>query len=100
MSRWKIERTYPLLESATEISVAVDGFSYLVIFGRHINGGFCALPQEGISCELSAHDNFSDIGYNTASLSRVLKSKAKAHAIAEVIHLVASVHEDEQDEDE
>lgn len=100
MSRWEIERTYPIIERVKEISVAIDGFSYLVIFGKHINGGFCALPQEGISCELSAHDNFSNTGYNAANLNRKFKSMAKARAIAEAIHLAASVHEDEQDEDE
>ena len=87
MCEWKIERVYPVVDAVNEISVAIDGFSYLVIFGKHINGGFCALPQEGISCELSAHDNFGDIGYNTASLNRKLKSKAKAHAIAEASRL-------------
>lgn len=90
MCEWKIERVYPVVDAVNEISVAIDGFSYLVIFGKHINGGFCALPQEGISCELSAHDGFGDIGYNTASLNRKLKSKAKAHAIAEAIWCEAS----------
>ena len=80
MCEWKIERVYPVVDAVNEISVAIDGF----------NGGFCALPQEGISCELSAHDNFGDIGYNTASLNRKLKSKAKAHAIAEAIWCEAS----------
>lgn len=99
MSRWEIERTYPIIEGVKEISVAIDGFSYLVIFGRHINGGFCALPREGISCELSAHDNFGDIGYNATNIHSKIKNKVKAQAIAEAIHVAASAHKDEQDDE-
>ena len=66
--KYEIENVYPS-ESINEFSVAINGLSYLVIFGRHVNGGFCALPRNGVSCELSAHDDFGDIGYNTESIN-------------------------------
>ena len=47
--KYEIENVYPS-ESINEFSVAINGLSYLVIFGRHVNGGFCALPREW--CEL------------------------------------------------
>lgn len=48
---WEIEHSYDA-ECIMEISVAVNGNSYLVIFGKHINGGFCSIPNwgAGVSC--------------------------------------------------
>ena len=89
MCDWKIEEIYKIGDEVNEVALAIDGLSYLVIFGRHENGGFCAIPQMGVSCELSSHDKFEDTGYNAANLSRVIKSKAKARSIAEAIHLAA-----------
>ena len=40
-----------------EESISIGGFSYLYIFGRHINGGFICLPGWGITCEASALPN-------------------------------------------
>ena len=89
MSDWKIEEIYKIESEVNEMAVDIDGLSYLVIFGKHENGGFCAIPQMGVSCELSSHDKFEATGYNAANLSRVIKSKAKARCIAEAIHLAA-----------
>lgn len=36
-----------------EISVDVGGSNYLVIFGEHVNGMFCCIPNHGISCEMT-----------------------------------------------
>lgn len=86
---WRIESMYNA-ECFKEISVAVDGFSYLTIFGHHVNGGFCALPQWGVSCELSHHNNFEDIGYNTERIGKALKKKAVGRCIAEAIYIASS----------
>lgn len=37
-----------------EESLSIGGFSYLYIFGKHINGGFICLPSWNIACEASA----------------------------------------------
>lgn len=95
MSDWKIENVYRTGNEINEISLDIDGLSYLVIFGSHANGGFCAIPQMGMSCELSAYNRFEDIGHNAGSLSRVIKSKAKARIIAQAIHLASSVERQE-----
>lgn len=64
------------------IGIDYNGNYYSVIFGKYVNGGFCSIPNFGVGCELGG---FSDIFWNTESLSRVLKSKKAANAIAEAI---------------
>lgn len=83
---WKIEHAFNTGEQIREISVAVNGFSYLVIYGSHINGGFCAIPNREASCELSALDDFGSINYNAARIGGALKNQAVGHAIAEAIN--------------
>ena len=41
---WEIENFFDA-KCIREMSVAVNGNSYLVIFGTHINGGFCCIPS-------------------------------------------------------
>ena len=48
-----------------EISVEVRGDFYLVIYGKHINGYFCCIPNWCIGCEMAEPD---DIFYNTEKL--------------------------------
>lgn len=64
------------------IIVEYDGFSYSVIFGKYLNGGFCSIPNMKVGCELSF---FDDVFWNTESLYSVLKSKKAAKAIAMAI---------------
>ncbi len=64
------------------ITVEYNGNSYSVIFGRYINGGFFSIPNWGVGGELG---QFDDTFWNTESLSRVLKSKKAAKAIAMAI---------------
>lgn len=87
---WEIERVFPD-DSISEISVSVNGNSYLTIFGHHINGGFCAIPLYGVSCELSHHNNFGDIDYNTHRIGKALKSIIVGRIIAEAINVAATV---------
>jgi hypothetical protein len=95
--KYEIENVYQNENGVNEFSVAINGLSYLVIFGRHVNGGFCAMPREGVSCELSAYDDFGDIGYNTDSINRKIKSRGKAQAIAEAVHVVASFNKKQEE---
>lgn len=48
-----------------EASVAIDGTSYLIIYGEHVNGNFCCVPEQGWGCEMS---DPSDTFYNSRSL--------------------------------
>ena len=68
--------------SIHHISVEYNGNSYSVIFGRYVNGGFFCIPNWGVGGDLG---QFSDIFWNTESLSRVIKSKRAAKAIAMAI---------------
>lgn len=65
-----------------EFTVETDGFSYLVIYGTHVNGSFCAIPNHGIACEMT---DPSDIFYNYQSLKRHGISEHDAKAIAAAI---------------
>lgn len=48
-----------------EHSVEIEGYSYLIIFGHHINGGFIAIPNWNICCEASSD---ADVIYNSTKL--------------------------------
>lgn len=69
-------------EVLLEISVDVNGSNYLVIYGKHVNGGFCCIPNWNISCEMG---DPSDTFYNMESLTRCRISKTNARAIAAAI---------------
>ena len=66
-------------QALCEFTLETDGLSYLVIYGTHINGGFCAIPNHGIACEMGMP---SDTFYNYESLTRLGVSPAGAKAIA------------------
>lgn len=53
-----------------EESISVGGFSFLCIFGEHINGGFLAIPNWNICCELG---DANDFAYNTNKIYIALK---------------------------
>lgn len=81
---FKIECQYPA-KVLFEISVDADGNNFLVIYGKHINGGFCCIPNWGIGCEMGEP---SDTFYNYESLHRhglsELQAKAVSYAIAQM----------------
>lgn len=61
------------------IGVDYNGNYYSVIFGKYVNGGFFSIPNWGVGGELG---HLNDTFWNEESLSRVLKSKRAAKAIA------------------
>ena len=61
MGRENVLRMYPCYEFPLDY----EGFSYLVIFGKHVNGWFISLPKNNVSCE--AADPL-DVAYNRSSL--------------------------------
>lgn len=53
--------------TARELTFESHGFSFLCIFGTHVNGGYVAILNWGVSAELSSFDN----GYN---FNRILEA--------------------------
>lgn len=54
-----------------EESIDCHGLSFLCIYGKHINGGFVAIINWGVSAELSAHR--SDLSYNRSKILEALE---------------------------
>ena len=46
---------------AIEYDIQVNGFSFLCIFGTHTNGGFISIVNWGVSAEISAWKNKSNL---------------------------------------
>ncbi len=68
-----------------EIRVNAEGYSFMVIYGEHINGGFICLPEWGIACEASdAKDEY----YNTESLTNAAM-KLENDEKRKILHFVA-----------
>lgn len=66
-----------------EHSVDINGYSYLLILGRHINGGFICIPNHNIGCEYSLHEG--SFGYNLEKLEKAGLSEEVARQIVEYI---------------
>lgn len=49
-----------------EANLEHNGNSFLVVYGRHINGGFCAFPKYNVATELSGYDG--DYSFNCKKL--------------------------------
>lgn len=61
MGKESVLRMYPCYEFPLDY----DGFSYLVIFGKHINGWFISMPRNNVSCEAADPLN---VDYNRSNL--------------------------------
>lgn len=66
-----------------EHNIEIEGMTYMVIFGTHINGGFICIPNHGWCCEAS--DFANSAAYNTRKLIEAGAAKEVAKAIAEYI---------------
>lgn len=78
------------INNVHHITVEHNGYSYNVIFGKYINGGFFSIPNWSVGGELG---QFCDTFWNTESLNRVLKSKRAAKVIAMAIAEFAEMEE-------
>ena len=56
--------------SAEEIRVETQGYSFLCIVGEHINGGFIAIVNWGVSAEISSDVN--EVRYNANNIYNAL----------------------------
>lgn len=66
-----------------EIVIDFNGNRYLVIYGKHINGGFFAIPNWNVGGELS--DWLDDVFWNTESINRSLKDWEASEIISRCI---------------
>ena len=65
-----------------EASIEANGSCFLVIYGKHANGYFIAIPNWGVCCEASfAKDTF----YNAEKLRDIGLSTKTAHILANAI---------------
>lgn len=62
-----------------EISVDWNGFNFLIIYGKHINGWFIAMPNWKICVEATEP---SDCFYNARKLSDAFNNADKGKAVA------------------
>ena len=92
METAKIVSTYTVSETR-EVSIDYNGYNFLVIYGRHINGWFIAIPNWEICTEASAPDN---VTYNTEKLKKVLPVKKFSPKVAEQIANAIATHWDVQ----
>ena len=77
----KVTNRYDIA-NVKSINVNWNGNYYHVIYGEHENGGFFSIPNWNAGGELAT---FDDIFWNTESISKSLKSKKAAKAIAQAI---------------
>ena len=77
----KLESSFDV-NSLFEISIDVNGFSYLVIMGHHINGYYICIPNYNIGTEAG---DPSSVGFNTDKLIEAGLSSEVARDIAEEI---------------
>lgn len=77
----EIKNSYAVPE-AWEISIDWNGWNFLVICGKHINGWFIAIPNWRICVEASEPE---DTFYNTEKLARALNDTCMGQTIAQAI---------------
>ncbi len=86
MSKSNIVGCYPA--SAQEISIDYNGYNYLIVFGKHVNGGYFAIINHGVCGELAT---FKDIFWNTESISKAVKDYETGKVLALAIAAYAEV---------
>ena len=77
-----------------EHELEINGCSFLVIFGKHIYGGFIAIPNWGICCEASADGSYL---YNTEKLISSGLDKTSSETIASYIYKLCKTTDDDID---
>ncbi|MCR5836494.1 MAG: hypothetical protein K6G88_08300 [Lachnospiraceae bacterium] len=68
-----------------EQSIDIGNYSYLVVFGYHINGGYICIPNWNIGCELA--DSIGEQLYNVGKLTGAGLDKEVAKQICEYINM-------------
>jgi hypothetical protein len=74
---YKITATYKT-SMVQEFSLDWNGFNFLVIYGKHINGWFIAIPNWGVSTESGEP---SDKYYNATKLAQTYRLQNESPSI-------------------
>ena len=65
-----------------ECNIAVGGWTYLIIYGKHINGYFCCIPNWKWGCEMAEPN---EVAYNSDKLIDCGADPEVARAICKAI---------------
>ncbi len=80
---YEILQYYTITDDTTELKLQIEDKKILVIYGRHINGYYIALPGIYVCCEALAPD---EIKRNTIFLSQAGLRSDYAEAICTAIY--------------
>lgn len=80
---YKLLQHFTITDDTTELKLQIEDRKILVIYGRHINGYYIALPEIHISCEALTPD---DVKKNTIYLSQAGLRSDYAEAICTAIY--------------
>lgn len=78
---YKIRNTYEVTQTH-EFSVDWNGFNFLIIYGRHVNGWFIAIPNWN-KCTKAGEP--SDVAYNAEKLARTYMQEGAPMYLAQAI---------------
>ena len=81
MQKAKVKKTYAVT-AVKELSIDWNGFNFLVIIGKHINGWYIAIPNWNVCTEAG---NPMDSFYNSEKLSKALNNVNMGNAIADAV---------------
>lgn len=84
--KFKVERSFSA-KVIFEASIAIGDYSYLMIYGKHVNGYFCSVPGWKWGCEMAAPN---EVAYNRNQLIDCGTNDYVAQALAEAIQNIAS----------
>ena len=79
---YAIKQLYEL-EEIHEICVDWNGWRYFVIFGKHVNGWFVAIPNQIVCMEVGHPE---EVIYNSEKLAEAMKSANAGCVIANSIY--------------
>lgn len=82
MKKYIVDEYGIVLSDFKDFRLDVNGISYIIVYGRYINGYFIALPEDGKSCKAAAP---WDIFYNRWQLRKNGVDDETAKAIAKAI---------------
>lgn len=65
-----------------ETNIAANGYNHLVIYGKHVNGYFCCIPDWNVGCEMAEPN---DTYWNYQSLCKTGLNQSDAKIIVQEI---------------
>ena len=93
---YKIQHTYEVTQTH-EFSVDWNGFNFLIIYGRHINGWFIAIPNLNVCTELGEP---SDVAYNATKIAQTrIHNTAPMYLAQAIVEHWESIKEREEEKE-